>query len=467
VTTSLPPQIGVTLEQHLSSCPRCRQEVDDQRDFEDIRTAYQNIAPPAPAPPEVPSHVVQQWLGRGGFGEVWRGLHEGLQQPRAFKFLRTESITDEDLGTFCREARIMATFPRHPHLVQVHDLIVQQGDDGRPRRVVLVMDYIAGGPLSKKVPLPWEQAVRYVIHVAEGLREVHRHGLLHRDIKPDNIFYDSQNGVAVLGDFGLAARDDGQAGLAGTRGYLAPELADRPASVKSDVYALAATLFHLTTGARPFADCNLYESLCLAREGLPRPLPSLSQLPKGVEEVIRAGMEPDPEQRPDLDRFLALLRTAHSHELAEQLRALARHSSGAARLQVAVSASAVQPLAFRPVLSCSSRDAAPVMQVRPGDVLRLEVMADADGHLTVLNFSDAGKEERLVPGPLSQDDALRVGQTQRLTVRLTPPGPDHLALIWTPRTRTPERGVEFVLHESGVTPDDWTAVVLTVVQQET
>jgi hypothetical protein len=151
---------------------------------------------------------------------------------------------------------------------------------------------------------------------------------------------------------------------------------------------------------------------------------------------------------------------------------------------VVVSASAVQPLAFRPVLSCSNRDAAAVARVHPGEVLRLEVTADADGHLTILNFSDTGEPEVLVPGPLAQDDSLRMGQTQRLTVRMTPPGPDRLALIWTPRPNRlsprqwceriaagrlsgSERGVEFLLHESDVTLDDWTAVVLTVEQQET
>jgi hypothetical protein len=260
-------------------------------------------------------------------------------------------------------------------------------------------------------------------------------------------------------------------------------LLDQPASIRSDVFGLAATLFHLLTGRPPFATRDPYTSLREAQAGLPRPHPSLRPLPRGIEEVIRAGLEPDPARRADLERFLALLRTVHHHQLVEQLRTLAERSRGSTGLQVAVLASAVQPLAFRPVLSCSNHDAAAVTPVGPGEVLRLEVTADADGFLTVLNFSDAGALDVLVPGPLSQDDALRGGQTQRLTVQMTPPGPDQLALIWTPRPNRlsprqwceriaagrlgePERGVEFLLHESDVTPDAWTAVVLTVTQQE-
>jgi serine/threonine protein kinase len=476
VTGSLPTPEGVSFAEHLAHCPRCREEADDQAEFDEIRRGYQSASAQRPAP-KVPNHEVEEWLGGGGFGEVWRGRHPGLNQPRAFKVLHAEHLNSEILARLYEEGRVMAALPPHPNRVQVFDLLE------RPEGPVLVMAFVDGGPLSRQAPMPWERAVRFVLGVGEGLREVHGRGLLHRDIKPANLLWDRDRDLAMLGDFGLAAYAGGRAELAGTPGYLAPELLDEPASVKSDVFALAATLFHLVAGKPPFATRDPYTSLLEARAGLSRPHPALGQLPRGMEEVIRAGLEPDLARRADLERFLARLQRACSSDLADRLRTLSECSRCSTKLQVAVSASPVQPLAFRPVLSCSNRDAPAVARVRPGEVLRLEVTSDADGHLTVLNFSDAGKLDVLVPGPLSQDDALRVGQTQRLTVRLTPPGPDQLALIWMPRPNRlsprqwgeriaagrlgeAERGVEFLLHESDVTPDDWSAVVLTVTQQE-
>ena len=477
VTGSLPSRRGATLAEHLAHCPRCREEAEDQAEFEEIRRGYQAASAPRAAP-DVPHHTVEGWLGGGGFGDVWHGHHPGLLQPRAFKVLHARHLDGDRLASLRAEAQVMAALPPHANRVQVFDLIE------RPEGPVLVMAFVDGGPLNRQAPMPWERAVRFVLGVGEGLREVRGRGLLHRDIKPANILWDRARDLAVLGDFGLAAYADGRPELTGTAGYLAPELLDQPASVQSDVFALAATLFHLVTGRPPFATRDPYTSLRESQAGLPQPHPALSQLPRGIEEVIRAGLEPDPARRANLERFLALLRTAHHHQLVEQLRTLAERSSGWTGLQVAVSASAVQPLAFRPVLTCSNRDAAVVARVRPGEVLRLEVTADAAGFLTVLNFGDASEPEVLVPGPLSQDNALHVGQTHRLTMRMTPPGPDQLAIIWTPRPNRfsprqwceriaagrlaePERGVEFLLHESAVLPDAWTAVVPTVVQQET
>jgi serine/threonine protein kinase len=477
VSGSLPTRVGVPFAEHLAHCSRCREEADDQAEFEEIRRGYQAASGQQRVPPEVPNHTVDEWLGGGGFGDVWRGHHPGLKQPRAFKVLHAKHLNSEMLARLNEEGRVMAALPPHANRVQVFDLIE------RPEGPVLVMAFVDGGPLSRQAPMPWERAARFVLGVGEGLREVHSRGLLHRDIKPANLLWDRGRDLAVLGDFGLAAYAGGRAELAGTSGYLAPELLRAPASVQSDVFALAATLFHLVAGRPPFATRDPYTSLLEAQAGLLRPHPALGQLPRGIEEVIRAGLEPDLAPRANLERFLALLQRAYSSDLADRLRTLSGRSSCSTQLQVAVSASAVQPLAFRPLLNCSNRNAAAVARVRPGEVLRLEVTTDTDGHLTVLNFSDAGALDVLVPGPLSQDDALRGGQTQRLTVRLTPPGPDQLALIWTPRPNRfsprqwgeriaagrldeAERGVEFLLHESDVTSGDWTAVVLTVAQQE-
>src|SRR5262249_22253295 len=233
----------------------------------------------------------------------------------------------------------------------------------------------------------WERAVRYTAQVADGLRAVHAKGLLHRDIKPVNILWDREDDAAVLGDFGLATRAGGPPGLAGTPGYLAPELLEEPASVKSDVFALAATLYHLLTGAPRFDAKDPYASLVQARAGLPRPLPALDGQPAGVEEVLRAGLEPDPRRRPDPDAFLAELRHVRVLGLVKVMVRNAQNTACPVRLDVTVSTADAGDKVYREQLRCRGGEPARVVRCRTGDLLRVEAAADADGYLTVLNFS--------------------------------------------------------------------------------
>jgi hypothetical protein len=432
-------------------------------------------------------------LGKGAFGEVWLATDLNLRQERAVKLLPRGRQTPAGLAMLVDEARKMARLPRHRNRVQVHALIPGANN------CFLVMEYVDGGPLSRQTspqaPMRWERAVRHVADVADGLAEAHAAGLLHRDIKPANILWDRGRDEALLADFGIAAYTHEARGIAGTVGYIAPELDGGSASASADVFALAATLFHLVVGRPPFATDDLFESLRQARQGLHRPVPALRTVPAAVEDVILAGLEPDPNKRLDLPTFNARLRGAHLQALADQLLRLSRQT--AARLRVSVATASETDLVFRPI-SCethtleSTRDMeyvpepAPVAAVRTGDLVRFEVVADADGYLTVLNLGSSGHLKVVFPNPLAPDNRVRAGQAQRLTVKLTPPaGIDRAAIIWTrrpgaltpaewrsrieagqPATLPPEestRGMDFVLHEAGEQPGDaWTAAVVAV-----
>jgi serine/threonine protein kinase len=464
----LATQEGIRLAEHVAFCPTCRQAVQE------ARATLSRRADPAPRAPRVPGHRVEELIGRGGFGSVWRGVHEGLGQPRAFKVLPGRHLPAGAREMQRREARLMAELPVEPRRVQVHDLVESEGD------VVVVMGYVAGGPLGARAPLGWEAAVRYTVDACLGLEGLHRRGVLHRDIKPSNLLHDRDRDLAVLADYGLAAFVDEQASLAGTAGYLAPELLDRPASVKSDVFALAATLHALLTGASPFASGDPYTGLLLARRGLPTG--ALAGMPEGVRELVAWGLELEPGDRPDLAAFLARLRLVHVRELALALQRRASAARGA-RLRVTLSVARDVHDEFQVRLRRSSQEGGTQparLEVPAGQLLQIEADADERGYLTVLNFDTAGTVDVLVPGPLGQNNVMQPGRPHRLQVQLTPsPGGDHAAIIWTRRPALgsadewrrrilsgpivpPTRGLVPLTHENDA--DEWAAVLVDVVQ---
>jgi serine/threonine protein kinase len=363
------------------------------------------------------------------------------------------------------------------------------------------MEYVEGGPLSKQTsttnPLAWERAARYAADVADGLDEVHAAGLLHRDLKPHNILWDRHRDEALLADFGLAAYVHQACTLSGTAGYLAPELLEGRASPKTDVFALAATLFHLVTGGPPFDAADLLAGCFQARRGLDRPVAALSGVPRAIEDAILSGLEPVPSLRADLSTFRAMLRAAHLQALADRLLNLSRRSRCTVRLHTTVSTANERDLVFRPVLCHSPPNEstrttgsvpspAPEAVVRTGDLVRLEITADADGHLTILNLGSSGELRVIFPNPKAQYNRIRSGQPHCLTVKLTPPeGTDRAAIIWTrePSELTPARwaewikaglavtlppqestrGMDFVLHEATEHPSsEWAVDVVAI-----
>jgi hypothetical protein len=203
---------------------------------------------------------LEERLGAGGHGEVWRAadlrLHE---RPVALKRTRY----DGDAGGAARvrrEAQSLAKIS-HPHVVAVHDVV----DDGG--EVWVVMEYVAGRPLSEAGRMPAEEAARYGAQLAGGLEAVHAHRILHRDVKPANVLV-TDDGFAKLADFGIsrALHDDetvtATGALTGTPGYLAPEVAKGGRFTEAaDVWSLGATLYFTLEGTTPFGDDNAHALL--------------------------------------------------------------------------------------------------------------------------------------------------------------------------------------------------------------
>jgi hypothetical protein len=266
---------------------------------------------------------------------------------------------------------------------------------------------------------------------------VHQHGLLHRDIKPSNILLDPDRDEAVLGDFGLAVALAAVNSVAGARAYMAPEVLSRrgKASPASDVYALAASLLHLVTGRPPSplppGETNPEEDGATAFD----PITAMGRtcwpadVPQEIRAVIAAGMEPDPQQRPHLPRFLGMLREARWQRLAEEVLRRQPQEPAPVRLQAALAlAPSANPDSFTPL----SPQELPRRRLRTGDLVRIESVATADGHQTILLLGSAGGREVVLPRPNAEDNLFAAGQRHRLLLRLTPPeGRERVLVVWS------------------------------------
>ncbi|CAL9435849.1 Serine_threonine-protein kinase PknD [Streptomyces sp. enrichment culture] len=206
-------------------------------------------------------YTAHQILGRGSAGTVWLG--EGPQGPVAIKLLREDLASDQELvGRFVQERTALLGL-EHPHVVSVRDLVVDGND------LALVMDLVRGTDLRTRLDrerrLPPEAAVAIVADVADGLAAAHAAGVVHRDVKPENVLLDMEGPLgpggshpALLTDFGVAKlidtpRRTRATKIIGTPDYLAPEIVEGlPPRASVDIYALATVLYELLAGFTPF-----------------------------------------------------------------------------------------------------------------------------------------------------------------------------------------------------------------------
>ncbi|CAL9475547.1 Serine_threonine-protein kinase PknD [Streptomyces sp. enrichment culture] len=206
-------------------------------------------------------YTAHQILGRGSAGTVWLG--EGPEGPVAIKLLREDLASDQELvGRFVQERTALLGL-EHPHVVSVRDLVVDGND------LALVMDLVRGTDLRTRLDrerrLAPEAAVAIAADVADGLAAAHAAGVVHRDVKPENVLLDMQGPLgpggshrALLTDFGVAKlidtpRRTRATKIIGTPDYLAPEIVEGlPPRASVDIYALATVLYELLAGFTPF-----------------------------------------------------------------------------------------------------------------------------------------------------------------------------------------------------------------------
>jgi serine/threonine protein kinase len=282
-------------------------------------------------------------LGAGGMGEVWRAEDTKLLRQVAIKILPEQLAQDEEWKErFLREARTVAQL-NHPNIATIYS-IDQQGET-----LFIAMELIEGdslGTVMSRGPMMPADAVRVAVHMCDGLSEAHAKGIIHRDIKPDNIIL-SPRFVKIL-DFGIAKQIGGtadpgltQGGMVmGTPHYMSPEQAlGRAIDARTDIFSLGVVLYEMLSGTKPFTGDAVTEILLKIVMSEPRDISAAAfGITPELADVVRRCMQKQPDDRfPDCEQLRAALVTSLREEPSRvrrsQVPTIAVRASGGAPAQ--------------------------------------------------------------------------------------------------------------------------------------
>ena len=249
----------------------------------------------------IQTYRIDELLGEGGMGTVYRATDTVLERPVALKMLRAELLAHPQfLDRFRAEAQILARL-NHPNVATLYNFVREESD------YYMVMEFVEGQTLEQWLgqhgPLPVSLAVQVVQQALEGLHHAHKRGILHRDLKPANLMV-TPEGVVKLTDFGIARIVGSQRmthvnGLVGTPAYMAPEqIQGLEPSLQTDTHAMGLVLYELLSGQVPFATTNQFETMERVMRMMPPPLrPQLSGLPPVLDDILNQALQKDPANR--------------------------------------------------------------------------------------------------------------------------------------------------------------------------
>ena len=257
-----------------------------------------------PPPQSIGSYDILAKIAEGGMGTVYKGQHRDTRLVVAIKIVPPTAARNPTLLKRFEREFAAAHALDHPNVVKAIEF------NGTCVTPFLVMEFVDGESVGQRIErsgrIPEEEAVRLIGQVSQGLYRAHKHGLVHRDVKPDNVLI-NREGVAKLTDLGLVkdAGDDYNLtrtgrGL-GTPHFMAPEqFRDaKGADVRCDIYSLGATLYMMVTGQLPFGNCSALDCFMKKmRNELTPPRELVPDLSERVDWAIRRAMSPSPEHRP-------------------------------------------------------------------------------------------------------------------------------------------------------------------------
>jgi serine/threonine protein kinase len=228
-------------------------------------------------------YIITDIIGRGGYSIVYKGVHSGLNMPVAIKMMRHNLAMDPQfLRNFRAEAKTIANL-NHENIIKVYDI------EELYRTVFIVMELVEGETIKELIQrekaIPYPQIVSVLIQVCQALAYAHREGIIHRDVKPANMFIKGGDSVKLL-DFGLSCTTgSGNLGFSGTVGFMSPEeIEGETVDQRSDIYALGITTYEMLTGQRPFPEDDF---LALLDRHLDEDIPDPALIRTDIPEALR------------------------------------------------------------------------------------------------------------------------------------------------------------------------------------
>ena len=260
-------------------------------------------------------------LGEGGMGVVYKAQDTRLNRLVALKFLPQHiAVQEAEQARFLQEARAASAL-NHPNVCTIYDIKEAE------HREFIVMEYVDGETIRQKSPVPKVQdALSYALQIGEALHEAHTKGIVHRDIKSENIMVNTKNQIKVM-DFGLAKLKGSlkltkTSSTVGTLAYMAPEqLHGGDADTRSDIFSFGVVLFEMLTGTLPFRGEHEAALMYSIVNDEPQPVQKLRpEAPAEIERIIRRALEKDPE-----DRY------QHIDDMVSELRRVMKQSTRVSR----------------------------------------------------------------------------------------------------------------------------------------
>lgn len=246
-------------------------------------------------------YEITELIGVGGMADVYKGVDVIDNKQVAIKILKKEFAENEEfLRRFRNESKAIAVLS-HPNIVKIYDV-------GFSEKIqYIVMEYIDGITLKEYIAeekvLTWQDTVHFLIQILRALQHAHDKGIVHRDIKPQNIMMFTDGTIKVM-DFGIAkfARDDGKTATdqaIGSVHYISPEQAKGDVTdAKSDIYSVGAMMYEMLTGRKPFDSDSPVSIAVMHMHDVPeRPRSVNPEIPAGLEEIVMKAMEKDPADR--------------------------------------------------------------------------------------------------------------------------------------------------------------------------
>jgi serine/threonine protein kinase len=266
---------------------------------------------------KVPGYAVERVIGKGGMATVYLATQESLNRHVVLKVLdEVNAEKSEDLiERFIAEGRIIASL-RHPNIITIYDIGVADN------ALYISMEYVQGGDLKRRMELPMsaDEALEYLSKVASALAEAHRHGIVHRDVKPANILFRDEN-TPLLTDFGIAKQVDTESDLTstgiflGSPNYVSPEQADGvKIDGRADIYSLGCIFYEMLTGRKPYLSDSVIDIVIQHKQGA---------IPKFPEEYA--------EFQPLLDRMMAKARDKRIPDAETLIREIGKIQDGRRR----------------------------------------------------------------------------------------------------------------------------------------